>query len=295
MARGAVLVANQNKAEVVGALPRIRAMIQRHGRLVAELNGDADPVSLDRSKTDLIIVLGGDGTLLAQVRRFAGAGMPVLGVNFGKLGFLAEFDLEALDRQAAELFGDGALPLRRRSLIHAAIRRAGRTIFEATAANEGVVTAGPPFRMISLRLSIDGHEGPQVAGDGMIVSTPLGSTAYNVAAGGPIVSPDVDALVITPIAPHSLAFRPIVVPGASRIEITIERANEPDGAGAGTTLVLDGQAQRSLTESDVVVLRRHDQSIDLVMNRETSYWGTLVRKMHWAAPPGGASARVSTP
>jgi NAD+ kinase len=287
MSRGVALVANQNKPEVLGALPAIRSLITRHGRLLTELDGDAGAVTLDRAGADLLVVLGGDGTLLAQVRRFAGMGLPVLGVNFGKLGFLAEFDLDALQRQAPALFGDAPLPLRRRSLIHAEVRRAGKVVFQAIAANEAVVTAGPPYRMITLGLAIDRFEGPQVSGDGMIISTPLGSTAYNVAAGGPIVSPDVDALVITPIAPHSLAFRPIVAPGLSHIDLSVLRAN-----AAGTTLVLDGHDRFTLTESDTVSIRKHDRTIDLVMNQETSFWGTLVRKMHWAASPG---APRSTP
>ncbi|MBL0922137.1 MAG: NAD(+)/NADH kinase [Phycisphaerales bacterium] len=288
MPRAVLLVANQRKPDVVHALPRVRSIIQRHAQLAAEIDGDTDGSGPAPDGVNLIVVLGGDGTLLAQARRHAGRNVPLLGVNFGKVGFLAEFDLEALERQGAALLAEGPLPLRRRMLIRAAVHRPGQgsPAFEAIAANEAVITAGPPYRMISLALSIDGQPGPQVSGDGMIVSTPLGSTAYNVAAGGPIVSPDVDALVLTPLAPHSLAFRPIVAPGSSRVELTVLRANAPQGGSMGTTLALDGQALFGLTESDKVVLERDERSIDLVINRETSYWQTLVRKMHWAAAPG---------
>lgn len=288
MPRAVLLVANHNKPEVLDALPRVRTLLGKHGRIVAEVDGEAEPTGAQLAGVNLIVVLGGDGTLLAQVRRFAGRGLPLLGVNFGKLGFLAEFDLAALERQAAALFSDGPLPLRRRMLLSVEVHRPGQKgpVFSATAANEAVITAGPPFRMIALALSIDGLPGPKVAGDGMIVSTPLGSTAYNVAAGGPIVSPDVDAIVLTPLAPHSLAFRPIVAPGSNRVELRVLRANPSIGECSGTTLALDGQALFGLTESDNVAIERHDQTIDLVINRETSYWQTLVRKMHWAAAPG---------
>ena len=288
MPRAFLLVANTEKPEVLEALPRVRTLLRGCGTIVAETGGETDPAPAAVDATNLIVVLGGDGTLLAQVRRFAGRGIPVLGVNFGKLGFLAEFDLEALERQGMALFADGPLPLRRRMLIQVEVSRPGarEPVFSATAANEAVITAGPPYRMISLALSIDDQPGPQVSGDGMIVSTPLGSTAYNVAAGGPIVSPDVDALVLTPLAPQSLAFRPIVAPGSSRVGLRVLRANQGRGQAQGTTLALDGQALFGLREGDNVLLRRDERSIDLVINRETSYWQTLIRKMHWASSPG---------
>lgn len=293
MPRAFLLVANTEKPEVLEALPRVRTLLRRCGTIVAETGGEMDPAPSAVDATNLVVVLGGDGTLLAQVRRFAGRGIPVLGVNFGKLGFLAEFDLEALERQATALFADGPLPLRRRMLIQVEVHRPGgrSPIFAATAANEAVITAGPPYRMISLALSIDDQPGPQVSGDGMIVSTPLGSTAYNVAAGGPIVSPDVDALVLTPLAPQSLAFRPIVAPGSSRVALRVLRANQGQGEALGTTLALDGQALFGLQEADNVLLRRDERTIDLVINRETSYWQTLIRKMHWASSPGMPSPR----
>jgi NAD+ kinase len=137
-------------------------------------------------------------------------------------------------------------------------------------------------------MRINDEKGPTVNGDGMIVSTPTGSTAYNVSAGGPIVSPDVDALVITPIAAHSLSFRPIVVGAASRIELIMNRVNSSgaDGGGcAGTTLVLDGQVVCPLAEGDRVVLGLDPRPVRFVRNPRGGYWTTLTEKMHWAAPP----------
>jgi NAD+ kinase len=154
--------------------------------------------------------------------------------------------------------------------------------------------------MIGLDLRIDRQPGPSLTGDGVIISTPVGSTAYNVSAGGPIVSPDLEGIIITPLAAHSLSFRPIIAPPSSRIDITVTRANPPrdsrppDGGRApapaeprpGTTLVLDGQELVPLHEGDRVSLCTHARRAAFVPNPDANYWRTLIQKMHWAAAPG---------
>jgi NAD+ kinase len=158
--------------------------------------------------------------------------------------------------------------------------------FEGLAVNDAVVTAGPPFRMISIALRIDGDQAALLNGDGVIVSTPIGSTAYSVSSGGPIVAPEVDALSITPIAAHSLASRPLMVAGGSRIELRVVRINETSGE-LGTTLVLDGQVLVPLSAGDRVTVARDPRAtIRLIVNPERNYWSTLRAKMHWAQPPG---------
>lgn len=290
MPRSVLLLVNRTKPLVNDALPEVRALIQRHGRIAAELDASADRLT-DPRGADIVMVLGGDGTLISQARRCAEFGLPLIGVNLGRLGFLAEFDLAALRDQAGALLGGGALDLRQRMLVRAEVSRGPRNStpsFTDLALNEAVITAGPPFRMIELGLAIDGQPGPSFRGDGVIVCTPTGSTAYSVSAGGPIVSPDLDCLTITPIAAHSLAFRPIVVPGTASIEFRIDRANpQRPGEKSGTTLVLDGQVQQPLEPGDRVRLRRHDRPISLVRNPQSSYWQTLIQKLHWAAAPGG--------
>ncbi|MGQ0626515.1 MAG: NAD(+)/NADH kinase, partial [Phycisphaerales bacterium] len=150
-------------------------------------------------------------------------------------------------------------------------------------------TAGPPFRMINVGLTIDGQPGPNVAGDGLIISTPVGSTAYNAAAGGPILAQDVRALAITPIAAHSLSFRPVVVSGSSTIELLMRRVNDDptdaDGTRGGTSLIIDGQFATRLHQNDRIALKLHDQPVRFVRNPGGSYWATLINKMQWAATP----------
>jgi len=299
MPRAVLLLVNRGKREVAQALPEIRALISAHGRIVAELDAAYSPIA-DAQGADLILVLGGDGTLLAQARRCVHLGLPLLGVNLGRLGFLAEFDLDALRAAAPAVLSGKPLDLRERILLRATVTGSGGDERSSDLAlNDAVITAGPPYRMVEMALRIDGHPGPTVRGDGMIVSTPTGSTAYNVSSGGPILSPDLSAFVITPIAAHSLSFRPIVVPGSSRAEIRLRQTNSMAARGLadltstreaapalGTTLVLDGQVHRPLHAGDTVAIERHPTPVQLVHNPGVSYWETLIRKMHWASTPG---------
>jgi NAD+ kinase len=280
MPRNVLLIVNRAKPDANAAAPEVSAIISQSGRL-AGVRDSVDPAPIPPG-VDLLVVLGGDGTLLNQSRRVAENGPPLLGVNFGKLGFMAEFDLGSLKRQADAIFGDRPLVTRALPLLAAQVFGAGqaKARFEGACLNEAVITAGPPYRMITLGLSIDAKPGPTVSGDGLIVCTPQGSTAYNLSAGGPIVSPGVEAMVITPIAAHTLSFRPIVVPMSSRVEIEVQRLNDP-----GTTLVLDGQVQSPLARGDRIVLSRHGRTVRFVQNPGGAYWNTLITKLQWAASP----------
>ncbi len=282
-----LLLVNVDKPDARAAAVEVRQLIEKHARFVGEMSAKVGE-PLNGVHADLIVVLGGDGTLLSQSRRCAGLHVPLLGVNFGKLGFLAEFDMQSLREQAEFLFGDAELPERTVGLLEAEIFAAGQTSprFTGSALNECVITAGPPFRTIGMSMRINNEDGPTVSGDGLIVSTPTGSTAYNVAAGGPIVAPDVPALVITPIAAHSLSFRPIVVSADARIELTMLRVNRGGTfASAGTMLVLDGQVGAPLSEGDRVVVMLDARPVRFVRNPKGGYWKTLTEKMRWAEAP----------
>lgn len=295
MGKRVLLLVNDFKPDAIAAERDVRALIDAHGSLVARLDA-ADPIETPDAEFDLVVVMGGDGTLLGAARAFADRGVPLLGVNMGSVGFMAEFDLETLTDQAPSVFGDGDLPTQAAPVIHAAVRGPdGQTRAEAIALNEFVVTAGPPYKMVAIRMEIDGSPGPRVVGDGLIVSTPTGSTAYNVSAGGPIVSPNVGAYVVTPIAAHSLSFRPIVIPFGTPLALTIERSNEVEfdnGEGEcfpaesfGTTLMCDGQVNHRLYRGDRIEIDLSPTPIHLVLSGKTTYWQTLMEKMRWATPP----------
>lgn len=296
MKRSVLLIVNRSKPAVVATLPEIRGLIERHATLAAEIDIAGEPLQSAHG-ADLIMVLGGDGTLLAQARRTIDLGIPLLGVNLGKLGFLAEFDLAALRAQAPTLLGGGNMDCQERLALMVEVLPPGSAVpaFRGLAMNDCVVTAGPPFRMIEIGLSIGHEAGPTLVGDGVIVATPSGSTAYSVSAGGPIVAPEVESLTITPLAAHSLAFRPIVVGIDGGVDLSIRRANSRRAATAstpaladGTTLVLDGQVLWPLGGGERVTIRRHHHAVRLVRNPAVSYWKTLIQKMHWAQTPGGA-------
>ncbi len=318
MPRSVLLMVNRSKPRVVEALPVLRDLVSRYGRLAGEL--DAGTPTADSAVppgVDLIMVLGGDGTLLSQARRWVNLGIPLIGVNLGKLGFLAEFDIDAFARQAPQLLGDAPLALIDRTMIRAEVFRPGTSdpdrstpSFVGLGLNDCVITAGPPYRMIEISIRLGGMKGPYLRGDGLIVSTPVGSTGYSISAGGPIVSPDLDSLAITPICAHSLSFRPIVVSSRTRIELSVVRSNPVRNAAlwersagvspeqpppTGTTMVLDGQVLLPVSEGERLVLQGHEKPVRLVRNPESSYWQTLERKLHWAhlagPPPQGSKGR----
>lgn len=273
-----LLIADSSRPGVARLLDDVRDVVRAHAEIIAEIAADNIPLS-DQHRADLAVVLGGDGTMLAQARRLADRRIPLVGVNSGRLGVLAEFDLDHLRRHAAVVFGAHPPVHEHLMLDVSLLDDAGREIANEKAINDCVITAGPPYRMIELEIGLNGREGPTLTGDGVIVATPIGSTAYNVSAGGPIVQPTLESIIITPIAAHSLAFRPIVIDASVTVEATIARANP------GTTLVIDGQIMIPAPQGRRVRVSRHHERARFIANPSSTYWRTLLQKMRWAAPP----------
>jgi NAD+ kinase len=273
----ALLIANRDKPEAARTADAIRGVIERHARVVVVDAGD-EPLPAGMG-FDLAFVVGGDGTLIGQTRRLAAHGKPIVGINAGRLGFLAEFDAEDLGKHAALVFA-ATPPLRERMLLSVDVTHADGRTTSGVAINDAVLTAGAPHRMIDMVLSVDDDEqGVEITGDGVIVATPTGSTAYSASAGGPIVHPDVAGITITPICAQSLAFRPVVVSAGETITLSMRRVNE------GTCVVLDGQLQMPLRAGDRVRVRQHGRKALFVSNPSNRYWDALRAKMRWAAPP----------
>ena len=283
------IVANTDKPNV---RPAVESLVPWMSRRVTVTGVDTTLAQdLKGVDAEVILVLGGDGTLLSAARRLGGRQIPLAGVNFGRLGFLASFTPEQF-RESFDDLVDGKLPVSTRQVLEASVVGAavecrltdcgdveGKRRFVATALNDAVITAGPPFHMIELELRADGDSGVKYFGDGVIVSTPSGSTAYNVSAGGPIIDPGVDAVCITPICPHSLSFRPIVTSSRTTLVILASKVNE------GTTLFCDGQASTRLHVGEKVVLRRNEHDVLLIENPQARQWRSLAEKLHWAASP----------
>jgi NAD+ kinase len=284
-----VVVVNIRKPKMLPALDELLPWVKQRCSVVA-IDQDAS-VDLSQVDADGILVLGGDGTLLSVARRLKGRQVPLMGVNFGRLGFLASFTPAQL-KDHFENFVAGKLPVSSRLMIETSVLPVGcncnshdyesvkaQRRFASIALNDAVITAGPPFRMIELALGANGDTGVRYFGDGVIISTPSGSTAYNVSAGGPIISPDVESICITPLCPHSLSFRPVVIAASATVHIFAKRVN------AGTTLFCDGQDSTPITDGERLVIRRSDRDVLLVENPQAQEWKTLAEKLHWAVSP----------
>ncbi|HTW94843.1 MAG TPA: NAD(+)/NADH kinase [Tepidisphaeraceae bacterium] len=284
-----LIIANADKPRVRPALDQMLPWLRQRVEVVG-VDTD-DETDMSRLQADAILVLGGDGTLLSAARRLHGRQIPLLGVNFGRLGFLAGFTPAQFEKHFDD-FVQGKLPISPRRALQTSVVPTdchisaddGEAVvahrrFVSTALNDAVVTAGPPFHMIELHITVGGDGGIRYFGDGVIVSTASGSTAYNVSAGGPIISPTVDAFCITPICPQSLSFRSVVISGDSRICINASKLN------AGTTLFCDGQDSTALHVGERIIIRRSKEPVLLIENPDTREWRTLAEKLNWAAGP----------
>ena len=223
--------------------------------------------------TDLIVVLGGDGTLLSIARR-TGARVPILGVNLGELGFLTEVvEREALPMLARVVAG--RYELDRRMTLTAVLERGGKVARRLHALNDVVVTNGARARIVEFAVSVDGLPLTTYRADGMIVATPTGSTAYSLSAGGPIVDPTLEVLLLSPISPHTLSNRPVVLRPEARVRITIARREQD------ALLTIDGQERMALSGGDVVDIRRGRSPVSLVRSPDRTYYDVLRSKLGW--------------
>ena len=222
---------------------------------------------------DLLVVLGGDGTLLSMARAIGDLGVPILGVNLGGLGFLTATTLDEM-LPALEAVLAGRMATEERMLLAARLVRGGQTIGEYSALNDVVITKSAMSRIVDLAVSVGGRHAISYRADGLIISTPTGSTAYNLSTGGPILFPTMDAVVLTPIAPHTLSNRPIVIPGAERIEVTL--LDDQD-----VMLTMDGQVGVPLRERDTVEVGKARARIRLMRFDQKDFFSVLRTKLKW--------------
>jgi NAD+ kinase len=230
------------------------------------------------SESDFAVVFGGDGSIISAARSLAQSNVPVIGVNLGKLGFLAEFSANELKQNLEDIL-NGKTRIEKRMMLDCTVFDGKKERFRAQAVNDVYIMAGPPFRMIELRIAVDGQRLADCVSDGLIISTPTGSTAYNMSAGGPILSGKMEAIVVTSICPHSLSFRPIVINANSKIEIAAVHLNE------GSAVLVDGQVSAPLGVDDAVRIGRAKEAFLIVNNPLRTEWDTLASKLSWASKP----------
>jgi NAD+ kinase len=249
---------------------RLRVLVDAEAQLD---NGRARSKDALVREVDLIVVLGGDGTLLSIARR-AGAGLPILGVNLGELGFLTE----VVEREAMPMLARviaGRYELDRRMTLAAHLERQKRVLGRYRALNDVVITNGALARIIEFAVTVDGLPFTTYRADGLIVATPTGSTAYSLSAGGPIVEPTLQALVLSPISPHTLSNRPVVLRPSAVVRVTIGRGEED------ALLTIDGQEGTRLAGGDVVEVRQGRAAVCLVRSPNRTYYDVLRSKLGW--------------
>ncbi|MEZ5306053.1 MAG: NAD(+)/NADH kinase [Pyrinomonadaceae bacterium] len=227
-----------------------------------------------QEKADLIVVLGGDGTMIFAARLVGDRQIPVLGVNYGSLGYLTEFRVEEM-RDAIDLILGGEYAIDRRVLLDAEHWRSDEKLADGRVLNDVVINKAALARIIEIDVSLNGQYVNGFRADGLIVSTPTGSTAYNLSAGGPIVYPSMNAVVLTPICPFTLSNRPIVVPDDAVIEMTLSRSN------GEVVLTLDGQVGHDMMSGDIVKIRKSNTTFDLVRPSSRNYFDVLRNKLRW--------------
>lgn len=263
--RRLAIVAHPYKPRAREELPRLRTWLMRRGIRVLS--------DRQMSRADAVITLGGDGTILAIAPDAARHGVPVLGVNIGRLGFMTSVELGRL-YEALDGWLQNGWPVSERLMLKIHAPRQRQPYY---ALNDAVIRIGRTPRVASVQVSVDNENLGDFTGDGVIVATPTGSTAYSLAAQGPVLHPEARALLLTPICPHSFRQRPLVMPEGQSLELTLERPQR----GSEVQLCLDGQKVFLLRSGDRVRVTRSPYRLKLIQNPQSSYFGVLREKLLW--------------
>lgn len=281
------LVVRQNTAGIEEPVERVLAFLQEAGyRVVFEADTaaylampaiEAMDVNAIGEQADLVIVMGGDGTMLGIARQLAKYDVALIGINLGRLGFITDIPVERMLPALGEIL-QGKATAEKRSLLEGRVMRDGQMMFCGVAVNDVVVARGSGAGMAELRVTVDGQFMYNQRSDGLIVSTPTGSTAYALSAGGPLLHPSLQGIVLVPIAPHALSNRPIAVPDTSEIVVTIV-------SGRDISVNFDMQTFASLQHGDEIVISRSPNTITFLHPEGWSYYNTLREKLHWHEYP----------
>ena len=281
--RRIAIISKPQKEELVTLLPELVLWLRTRG-----FEPILDPVSgnyaqeknvvprgeMPEQNPELVVVLGGDGTLLAAARVFAKTGIPIMSVNLGSLGFLTEVRLADI-YSTLEGWCDNCCTIETRAMLHSELWRDGKIFIEHEALNDVVIAKGAIARMGNFTIKLDNQLVASFRADGVIVSTPTGSTAYSLAANGPIVVPDVDALIVSPVCPHLLTLRPLVMRGNANLSLSVE------GIPDQTYLTVDGQEAILLKVGDELRCRRSQYSVRLVRLGSAGFFDVLRSKLKW--------------
>jgi NAD+ kinase len=273
------LIPKRSKPEAVALAEKVAAWLIERGRAVISETGMLVPGTAEVSaeelakKADLIVVLGGDGTLLHAARLCERREVPILAVNLGTLGFMTEVQRDRLYPSLERLLA-GKATVDRRLKLAVVVRRGGQVLVDSEVLNDVVINKNALARIADIEAFVGGQRLTTFKADGVIVATPTGSSAYSLAAGGPLIHPSVKALLVMPICPHTLTQRPIVLADTEEIELVLESDDE-------MFVTLDGQSGRALQRGDRVIVKRASTATLLVRDEGTSYFGILRDKLKW--------------
>lgn len=264
---------------VVGILQKMGAEIFMDAGTVTDVPFAQSFPAMKHGEIDVLIVIGGDGTILRAVREMHESPVPLLSINRGVVGFLAEIVEEEAGVLLPQLLsGEGEIE--ERTILSVAVERENTEVFHSFALNEAAISQGAIARLLDLRTDINGEPLANFHADGLLIATPTGSTAYSLAAGGPVVHPRLSALILTPINPHSLTQKPIVIPGNSSVSVDILKS-ENAFMETHVSLTVDGQVYFELYRNDRVSVATHTQPVRFIRRKEDTFFRTLRTKLKW--------------
>jgi len=287
MGKKAVLFVNTHKKNAADAARQIQTELEKRACYVTVYSFEGKPENPPAGVWDIAFSLGGDGTVLYTARCLAPLGVPILPVNMGSLGFIAEVDRNDW-LSTYEKWEKGEISVSKRCMLEISVERVGEIIMKNLCLNDAVISASGIAKLINLEVSINRGEGDAATGvalgsyrcDGLIIATPTGSTAYSMAAGGPILDPEMEAVILNPICPFALSNRPFVLPSRLPVVITV-----PEQQRSGVLLTIDGQDTCDLKSADKVFIQQASRSAQLIFADRHAYYSALRSKLFWSGNP----------
>ena len=271
-----IILGDKSKKKIRETIKELEPLFRKKSHL--SIIDISDEEELEKVSADLAFVFGGDGTILSASRKLNGRQIPLIGVHLGKFGFLADLTSREISDSLDKIFA-GEYVISQRMLLTCKVTRSKQVINETLGLNDAVISGTSLSRLISIKLYINEEIVATYSSDGLIVSTPAGSTAHSLSAGGPIVTPDMEAFIITPICPHTLSNRPLVVSGDSKIEM--EQISESKGVG----LTVDGQIYFDIKVGDRIVIEKAKNKLQLIDIQTRTFFDVLREKLDWRGQP----------
>ncbi len=271
-----IILGNRKKKKIRDTIAELEPLFREKAHVsIIDTSDERETESLS---ADLAFVFGGDGAILAACRKLDGRQIPLMGVHMGKFGFLAELTPKEVSQTLEKIFA-GEYTISQRMLLTCEVIRSNQTIKKTSGLNDAVISRSSLSRLVSIKLYINGKEVTTYSSDGLIISTPSGSTAHSLSAGGPVVTPDMDAFIITPICPHTLSNRPLVISGDSKIEM--EQVSESKGVG----LTIDGQIYTDIMVNDKIRIEKAKEKLHLIDTQTRTFYDVLREKLNWRGHP----------